>query len=86
MPDILIKATLATEDRRFFEHFGIDVLGTSRAMVENLRARTVVQGGSSLTQQLAKTSSSQTSGPWSARSRRPSSPSGLKPTSPSAKS
>ncbi len=54
IPDILIKATLATEDRRFFEHFGIDVLGTARAMVENLRARTVVQGGSSLTQQLAK--------------------------------
>ncbi|WP_439529614.1 transglycosylase domain-containing protein [Pannonibacter sp.] len=54
LPDVLVKATLATEDRRFFEHFGIDVIGTSRAMVENLRARTVVQGGSSLTQQLAK--------------------------------
>ncbi|NBN78484.1 PBP1A family penicillin-binding protein [Microvirga tunisiensis] len=54
IPDVLVKATLATEDRRFFEHFGIDIFGTSRAMVENLRARTVVQGGSSLTQQLAK--------------------------------
>jgi penicillin-binding protein 1A len=54
IPDAMIKATLATEDRRFFEHFGIDVLGTFRALVENLRANDVVQGGSSLTQQLAK--------------------------------
>jgi penicillin-binding protein 1A len=54
IPEAIIKATLATEDRRFFEHFGIDVLGTSRALVENIRANDVVQGGSSLTQQLAK--------------------------------
>ncbi len=54
MPDHLIKAVLATEDRRFFDHFGIDVLGTARALVENLRANAVVQGGSSLSQQLAK--------------------------------
>ncbi len=54
IPDHVIKATLATEDRRFFEHFGVDVLGTARALVENLRANDVVQGGSSLTQQLAK--------------------------------
>jgi penicillin-binding protein 1A len=54
MPDSLIKATLATEDRRFYEHFGIDVLGTVRALFENLRSDAVVQGGSSITQQLAK--------------------------------
>ena len=54
IPDHLIKAALATEDRRFFYHFGIDVMGTFRAMLENVRARTVVQGGSSITQQLAK--------------------------------
>lgn len=54
IPDFLVKATLATEDRRFFEHFGIDVLGTFRALIENLRANEVVQGGSSITQQLAK--------------------------------
>jgi len=54
MPDHLIKAVIATEDRRFFDHFGIDVLGTFRALVENLRANAVVQGGSSLSQQLAK--------------------------------
>ncbi len=54
IPDNLIKATLATEDRRFFEHFGIDVFGTFRAMAANVQANDVVQGGSSLTQQLAK--------------------------------
>ncbi len=54
IPDTLIKATLATEDRRFFDHFGIDVLGTLRALIQNARANEVVQGGSSLTQQLAK--------------------------------
>ena len=54
IPDNLIKATMATEDRRFFEHFGIDIYGTFRAVVQNARAETVVQGGSSLTQQLAK--------------------------------
>lgn len=54
MPDHVIKAVLATEDRRFFEHYGIDILGLVRAMTENVRANSVVQGGSSLTQQLAK--------------------------------
>ncbi len=53
-PDHLIKAVLATEDRRFYDHFGIDVPGTLRALVTNARAGGVVQGGSSLTQQLAK--------------------------------
>jgi penicillin-binding protein 1A len=54
IPESIIKATMATEDRRFFEHFGIDFLGTLRAVIENIRANDVVQGGSSLTQQLAK--------------------------------
>jgi penicillin-binding protein 1A len=53
-PDHLIKAVLATEDRRFYEHFGIDIPGTFRAVLANSRAGGVVQGGSSLTQQLAK--------------------------------
>ena len=53
-PDHLIKAVLATEDRRFYEHFGIDISGTVRALVTNARAGGVVQGGSSITQQLAK--------------------------------
>ena len=53
-PDSLIKATLATEDRRFYDHFGIDVPGTLRALVTNAQAGGVRQGGSSITQQLAK--------------------------------
>ncbi len=54
LPDHFIKAVLATEDRRFFNHFGIDVIGTLRALTVNARAGGVVQGGSSITQQLAK--------------------------------
>ncbi|HJZ43542.1 MAG TPA: PBP1A family penicillin-binding protein [Hyphomicrobiaceae bacterium] len=54
IPDHLIKATLATEDRRFYEHFGVDIFGTARALFENARANEVVQGGSTITQQLAK--------------------------------
>jgi penicillin-binding protein 1A len=53
-PDHLLKAVLATEDRRFYDHFGIDIAGTARAFVTNARAGGVVQGGSSITQQLAK--------------------------------
>lgn len=53
-PDHLIKAVLATEDRRFYEHFGIDIPGTFRALLTNAQAGGVVQGGSSISQQLAK--------------------------------
>lgn len=54
IPDAMIRAALATEDRRFFEHIGVDFFGTARALFENVRANSVVQGGSTLTQQLAK--------------------------------
>ena len=54
IPDHLVKAVLATEDRRFYTHFGVDFLGTARAIVTNMRAGGVVEGGSTLTQQLAK--------------------------------
>ncbi len=54
MPDHFIKSLLATEDRRFFEHYGIDVLGTLRAVIEDVKQSDSRQGGSSLTQQLAK--------------------------------
>ncbi|QKV18660.1 transglycosylase domain-containing protein [Oricola thermophila] len=54
LPDHLVKAVLATEDRRFFEHYGLDFVGLARAMTENARAGSVVQGGSTITQQLAK--------------------------------
>ncbi len=54
IPPHLIKAVLATEDARFFDHFGVDVIGTFRAVARNARADGVVQGGSSITQQVAK--------------------------------
>ncbi len=54
LPPHLINAVLATEDRRFYSHFGVDPLGLARAAFENLRAGTVVEGGSTITQQLAK--------------------------------
>ncbi len=54
IPQHMIKATLATEDRRFYEHFGVDFIGTARALVTNVQANSLVQGGSTLTQQLAK--------------------------------
>lgn len=54
LPEHLVKAALATEDRRFYEHLGIDPSGLIRAMAANARANGVVQGGSTITQQLAK--------------------------------
>lgn len=54
VPPYLVDAVLAVEDRRFYGHPGIDVIGLSRAMLANLRAGRIVQGGSTLTQQLAK--------------------------------
>ncbi len=54
IPPHMIKAVLATEDARFFDHFGVDLIGTSRAILHNARSDSGVQGGSSLTQQVAK--------------------------------
>ncbi|MBO6725760.1 MAG: PBP1A family penicillin-binding protein [Rhizobiaceae bacterium] len=54
LPEHVVNAVLATEDRRFYEHFGIDFVGLARALAQNVRANSVVQGGSTLTQQLAK--------------------------------
>ncbi|MGF1474406.1 MAG: transglycosylase domain-containing protein [Geminicoccaceae bacterium] len=54
LPDHLPRAVLATEDRRFYQHFGMDLIGFMRALASNLRAGRVVQGGSTITQQLAK--------------------------------
>jgi len=54
IPEYQINALLATEDRRFWSHYGIDPIGTLRALSANARASGVVQGGSTLTQQLAK--------------------------------
>ena len=54
LPPYLAEAVVATEDRRFYGHFGIDPIGLARAMWVNIRAGRWVQGGSTITQQLAK--------------------------------
>ena len=54
LPPYLPKAFIAIEDRRFYSHYGIDPLGIARAAVANIMHRGVSQGGSTLTQQLAK--------------------------------
>ena len=53
-PPHLVQAVIAAEDRRFYEHHGIDPVGLMRATLANARASGIVQGGSTLTQQLAK--------------------------------
>ena len=54
LPDYVPNAIVAIEDKRFYGHYGIDPYGLVRAMAANLRAGRLVQGGSTLTQQLAK--------------------------------
>jgi penicillin-binding protein 1A len=54
LPPYVPKAFVAIEDRRFYDHYGIDPLGIARAVVANVMHRGVAQGGSTLTQQLAK--------------------------------
>ena len=54
IPKIMKCAVVAIEDERFFQHYGIDIIGITRAMLTNLKARRIVQGASTLTQQLIK--------------------------------
>lgn len=54
IPKDFVNALLAAEDNQFFHHFGLDLPGIARAMVANLKAGRVVQGGSTITQQTAK--------------------------------
>ncbi len=54
IPKSFVDALIASEDNRFFSHFGFDVVGISRAAIKNIQARRIVQGGSTLTQQTAK--------------------------------
>lgn len=54
IPREFVNALIAAEDRNFYEHYGVDVAGILRAMVANLKAGRVVQGGSTITQQTAK--------------------------------
>src|SRR5262245_40622360 len=54
LPQALVDATVAAEDRRFFRHVGIDPVGVARAAVRNVRRRRLAEGGSTITQQAAK--------------------------------
>ena len=53
-PDALVQGLMATEDRNFYHHFGLSFKSIARALLANIRAGSVVQGGSTITQQLAK--------------------------------
>ncbi|MGB3212233.1 MAG: transglycosylase domain-containing protein [Desulforhopalus sp.] len=54
IPENFVNAMVASEDNRFFSHIGFDIVGIGRAIIKNIQARRVVQGGSTLTQQTAK--------------------------------
>ena len=54
LPTPFINALVASEDDQFFKHFGVDIPGIARAMLANIKAGRVVQGGSTITQQTAK--------------------------------
>src|SRR5665648_804258 len=54
IPEVMKQATVATEDARFYTHHGVDFQGVVRAVVENIRAGGVVQGGSTITEQYVK--------------------------------
>jgi len=54
IPDVLVHAILAIEDRRFFEHSGVDINGLARAVFRNVTDERTAQGGSTITQQLVK--------------------------------
>ena len=54
LPDIYIKAVIAVEDRRFYIHKGIDFISIGRAIINDIKAKSFVEGGSTITQQVAK--------------------------------
>lgn len=54
LPDLYLQAVVAVEDHRFYAHPGFDAIATGRALFNNIKARSVVEGGSTITQQLAK--------------------------------
>ena len=54
MPPLYKEAVVAVEDHRFYEHNGIDIFATTRALINDIKARSFVEGGSTITQQLAK--------------------------------
>src|SRR5688572_13075970 len=54
LPPALVSATIAAEDRRFWSHYGVDPIAIARALRHNLAERQIVEGGSTITQQVAK--------------------------------
>lgn len=54
LPDIYLDAVLAVEDHRFYKHKGIDIISIGRAIVKDIQAMSFVEGGSTITQQIAK--------------------------------
>ena len=54
LPDLYLQAVIAVEDHRFYAHPGFDVIATARALVNDIKAGAIVEGGSTITQQLAK--------------------------------
>ncbi len=54
LPDIFIKAVVAVEDKRFYKHSGVDLLSIGRAIVTNIKTFDLTEGGSTITQQIAK--------------------------------
>lgn len=54
VPEIYFKALVAVEDRRFYKHNGFDIVGTARAIYNDIKAKKLLEGGSTISQQLAK--------------------------------
>ena len=54
VPEIYINAILAVEDHRFYEHKGVDIISITRAVLRNVKELKLIEGGSTITQQLAK--------------------------------
>ncbi len=54
VPDYYLKAVVSVEDHRFYSHGGVDIIATGRAMFNNIKAMAYVEGGSSISQQVAK--------------------------------
>ena len=54
VPEIYYKALVAVEDRRFYKHNGFDIIGTTRAIYNDIKANELLEGGSTISQQLAK--------------------------------
>lgn len=54
IPQMYIKAVIAVEDRRFYQHSGIDVIGIARAVITDIKTMSLSEGGSTISQQLAK--------------------------------